>query len=295
LRYIPGMRAKSSYAVRFFALAILVVAALVHADVPTALEQALDRDDPAALADSTLPRLADLDSLGRARLVARLASRPIGERVAAYAFLQIGTPYRLGPLGEETPPDTDPLIEFRATDCTTLNLVSAALAHAGDAGGERQAMATANYSHGLISYATRYHFTTDRLDSCPYFRDITRNVGGKSCRSRWVVLNRRQAGGRWIPIDWTKKRAVVYLPRAMGRDFKGWYESGRVPAAMGIAFVEAGKLADGLDVVHESLLWKGATLVHASSRAGRVVATPWTEFLAGSGRNYDGFVLFDYR
>ena len=47
--------------------------------------------------------------------------------------------------------------------------------------------------------------------------------------------------------------------------------------------------------VHESLLWKGRTILHASSLTGRVVTIPWTEFLAGPGRGYDGFVLFEYR
>jgi hypothetical protein len=54
-------------------------------------------------------------------------------------------------------------------------------------------------------------------------------------------------------------------------------------------------MADGLDVVHESLLWKGRTLLHASSLTGRVVTIPWARYLAGPGRHDDGFVLFEYR
>jgi len=260
-----------------------------------ALGHALERRDPAALADTTLPRLASLDSIGRAWLARRIESWDIGSRVAAYAFLQVGAPYRLGPLGEGAPPDTDPVIEFETTDCAVLNLVSAALAHVGDAGGERRAMAIANYHRGEIGYATRFHFTTDRLDSCPYYQDITREVAGAACRERSVALNRREGGGRWIPIDWSREREVFFAPRALGARFARWYDQGRIPAAMGIAFVEEPKLADGLDVVHESLLWKGRTILHASSRAGRVVTMPWSEFLAGPGRRYDGFVIFEYR
>lgn len=259
------------------------------------LARALDRHDPAVLADTTLPRLAALDAAGRERLEARLASWDIGARVAAYAFLQVGTPYKLGPLGEEAPPDTDPVIEFTTTDCAVLNLVSAALAHARDAGGERAAMAIANYRGGRIGYATRFHFTTDRLDSCPYYRDITRKVAGPACRHRTATLNRRADGSRWIPIDWSRIREVYYVPRARGASFARWYDQGRIPAAMGVAFVQEKTLADGLDVVHESLLWKGRTFLHASSRTGRVVTLPWPEFLAGPGRRYDGFVLFEYR
>ncbi len=263
--------------------------------LPPALERALVRRDPAAFADPALPRLAALDSAGRAALAARLASWDVGARVATWAFLQVGTPYRLGPLGEEAPPDTDPLIEFKTTDCAVINLVSAALAHAPEAGGERAAMAIANYRHGRIGYATRFHFTTDRLDSCPYYRDITRKVSGSACRHREVTLNRRAGGGRWVPIDWSRTRDVYYVPRALGGSFARWHDQGRIPDAMGVAFVEEPKLADGLDVVHESLLWKGRRLLHASSRTGRVVTLPWPEFLAGPGRRYDGFVLFEYR
>jgi hypothetical protein len=207
----------------------------------------------------------------------------------------VGTPYQLGPLGEEAPPDTDPLIQFRTSDCAVLNLVSAALAHTRDEGGEREAMAIANYRGGIVSYATRFHFTTDRLDSSRYYRDITEKVGGRACRHRLVVLNQRAGGGRWIPIEWSRPRDVFYIPRALGSRFAQWHDRGRLPAATGVAFVQASRLADGLDVVHESMLWRGRSLLHASSLTGRVVTMPWTEFLAGPGRRYDGFVLFEYR
>ncbi len=265
------------------------------AALPRTLVRALDAGDPLRLAAGGLPRLADLDAAQRAELAARLERRAVAERVASYAFLQVGTPYRLGPLGEEAPPDTDAVIAFGATDCTALNLVSVALAHARDAGGERAAMAVANYRGGAISYATRFHFTTDRLDSCRWFADLTRRVGGDSCVSRIVTLNRRANGGHWIPIDWIREREVAYVPRGFGARFASEYDAGRIPAAMGIAFVQESKLADGLDVVHESMLWKGRTLLHASSASGRVVTLPWIEFLAQQGARYDGFVLFEYR
>ena len=263
--------------------------------LPESLRRALDRRDPLALADTTLPRLAGLDSTQRAALAAQLAGWPVPRRVAAWAFLQVGTPYQLGPLGEEAPPDTQPLIEFRTSDCAVLNLVSAAMAHAPEAGGERAAMAIANYRGGGVSYATRFHFTTDRLDSCRYYRDVTRRVAGEQVRSRRVTLNRKRDGSRWIPIEWSRPRDVVYVPRELGARFAEWYDQGRLPEVAGVAFVQEPMLDDGLDVVHESLLWRGRTLLHASSRTGRVVTLPWTEYLDGPGRRQDGFVLFEYR
>ena len=125
------------------------------------------------------------------------------------------------------------------------------------------------YRGGVVSYATRFHFTTDRLDSCRYYRDITKSVAGSECRSRRVELNRRADGSRWIPIEWSRARDVIYVPRALAPRFARWFDEGRLPEATGVAFVQEPLLGDGLDVVHESLLWKGRTLLHASSRTGR--------------------------
>jgi hypothetical protein len=283
------------------ALAALVLAATpgasdaIATSVPGALRGPLAARDPLAFADTTLPRVSALSAAARAELARELASWPVDHRVAAWAFLHVGVPYRLGPLGEEAPPDPDPLIAFEASDCAVLNLVSAALAHVDSATDERAAMARANYRDGRIAYANRLHFTTDRLDASPYYRDITRRAGGKATRVRRVELNRKANGEHWIAIDWTRPREVEWLPRDLGPRFAAWHDAGRLPDAVGVAFVQASKLADGLDVVHESLLWKGRTLLHASSATGRVVTMPWIEFLAGPGRRYDGFVLFEYR
>ncbi|HET9328845.1 MAG TPA: N-acetylmuramoyl-L-alanine amidase-like domain-containing protein [Candidatus Eisenbacteria bacterium] len=265
------------------------------ASLPPRLAGALELHDPLALADTTLPRLAALDSAQRASLGRALADWPVDWRVAAFAFLQVGTPYQLGPLGEGQPPDADPVLTFETTDCAVLNLVSAALAHALESGGEHRAMARAGYRGGRITYADRFHFTTDRLDASPYYRDITRRVAGASCLSRQVVLNRRADGGRWIDIAWSRPRTVRFVPRDSSARFARWHAEGRLPDATGVAFVKRETLADGLDVVHESLLWKGRTLLHASSTTGRVVTIPWADYLAGPGRGFDGFVLFEYR
>lgn len=267
----------------------------VATEVPRSLLGLVATRDPLAFADTTLPRVSALSAAARAELAGALASWPVDHRVAAWAFLHVGVPYRLGPLGEEAPPDPDPLIAFEASDCAVLNLVSAALAHVDSATDERAAMARANYRDARISYATRLHFTTDRLDASPYYRDVTRRVGRAGTRARTVMLNRKANGERWIAIDWTRPREVEWLPRDLGPRFAAWHDAGRVPDAVGVAFVQESKLADGLDVVHESLLWRGRTLLHASSATGRVVTLPWTEFLAGPGRRYDGFVLFEYR
>jgi hypothetical protein len=265
------------------------------ARLPAVLLDALSRRDPLALADTRLPRLKDLSDLERSALIRELDVWPVSDRVAACAFLQVGTPYRLGPLGEEAAPDTDPIIQFRTTDCAVLVLVSEALAHALEAGGEREAMKLANYRNGVVGYASRLHFTTDRLDVSPYDRDITADVAGDLVRSRRVFLNRKPDGSRWIPIEWTREREVVYIPIHEAGRFEEWHRAGRLPDAVGVALVQERRLGEGLDVVHETLLWRGRTLLHGSSRIGRVVTIPWNDFLKERAASYDGVVIYAFQ
>lgn len=231
----------------------------------------------------------------RPEAVAAIVEPPVPERVAAWVFSMVGKPYVLGPLGEDASPDTDPLIRYDVFDCATLNLTAMAVAHANDAGDTRRAMALANYRDGIVSYENRLHFTTDRLDVSPYNRDITIEVGGDVVETSVVVLNRKRDGSRWIPIDWERKRIVAWIPTRYAYEFPEWFKNGRIPQAMGVAFVQKRFHPDGLDVVHESLLFEGRTLLHGSSRIGRVVTVDWTEFLRERGPAYDGFVLFEYR
>lgn len=155
-------------------------------------------------------------------------------------------------------------------------------------------MIKANYRHEVMSYESRLHFTTDRLDVSPYDSDITRRVGGSHVKSRLVTLNRRQNGSRWIDIDWERERRVDFLPIDFAERFPKMFQAGVLPEAMGVAFVQESRLKDGLDVVHESLLWQGRLLLHGSSRIGRVTTISWKDFLRERGKTYDGVVLFEY-
>lgn len=260
----------------------------------TALDDALGIRNPALLGDSRLPRLGDLTPAQLEAVARRFASWPAPRRTAAFAFLMVGTPYKNGPLGEETPPDTDPIFTCRPADCATVNLVAMALAHVPESGAPREAMRHANYRNGLVGYATRLHFTTDRLDASPYNKDITRTLG-LNTRSRVVTLNRRPNGTPWIPIEWRRTRRIWYIPIAEARKIPVLRREGRLPEAVGVAFVSERMMAQGLDVIHESLLWQGATLLHGSSNSGRVSTVDWNQYLDDQGSRIDGVVVFAYR
>lgn len=265
------------------------------ADLPASLAVPLAAKDPVGLGDTRLPRLADLSEEERRAVAEALRREPIARRVAGFLFLQLGTPYVLGPLGEETPPDTDPIIQFKTSDCVVLNLTAWAAAMALDDETERSALIRAHYRDGIVSHANRFHFSSDRLDRSPMNREITARVGGAATKSNRVALNRKPDGSRWIPIEWERERSMRWIPWSEVGRLPDWHHEGRIPELTGIVFVKSSLFARGLDALHEGNIWQGATVIHASSRHGRVVAQPLETFLREAGTRYDGFLLFEYR
>jgi hypothetical protein len=264
---------------------VALVAAASGPSLPPRLEDALNRKDPLALADTTLPRLAQLDSAQRAVLADRMGSWEIGRRVAAFAFLQVGTPYRLGPLGEGAPPDSDPVFEV---ENHRLRRAQSGLgrARARARGGRRaRGDGARRLPRRVISYATRLHFTTDRLDESPYYRDITQRVAGSSCKSQRVTLN--QAGERQAMDRHRLVAAATRLVRAARLERALRRMAPRRPTPRrhrGRVREDDPCSATASTSLHESLLWKGRTLLHASSVTGRVVTIPWESYLAGPGK-----------
>ncbi|RMH58935.1 MAG: DUF1460 domain-containing protein [Candidatus Hydrogenedentota bacterium] len=242
--------------------------------------------DLSRLADTRYPRLSEMSEEERKEWRMFLAKEPLPRRVAAWAFLQVGTPYQGGALGEGTGLDTDPMIRFDVTDCTILNLVSVSLAHS-EVSSETEAIRIAGYRPGeTVAFENRLHFTTDRLDVSPWFKDVTGRFRG--ARRHRVHLNRRRDGGRWIGIDWNRWRDVTYLP---AEEAVSLFQDTDCPEVLGVGFTKRKILDDGLDMLHEGLLYRGETVVHASSRRGRVILEPFSKMV----RRYDGVVFFEYR
>jgi hypothetical protein len=260
-----------------------------------ALDVALSTRNPVVLGDTRLPRLSELSARERRAIAETLRLEPVPLRVATFLFLQLGTPYEAGSLGEEIAPDTDPLIDFRASDCVVLNLTSWAAAMAVGDVTERAAMIRAHYRDGIVSHANRFHFSSDRLDHSPMNREITARVGGAAVKAERIILNRKPDGARWIPIDWERERVMRWIPWSEANRLPFWRRDGRIPELTGIVFVKSSLFAKGLDALHEGNIWRGETVIHASSRHGRVVAQPLEVFLREAGARYDGFLLFEYR
>lgn len=218
-------------------------------------------------------------------------------RLRALALLRLGTPYGRGKLGEEKPPDEDPLFRVDVTDCTAFILTQTALVNAKNLEEAEGLMKPIGYrpegDHYEVSFDSRLHFVTDRLQVSPYFENITEEAAGKErTKTEKVVLNKkRKDGTRLLDIAWEKEAEVHYVP---SQKISGELLN-KLPPAVGLAFVNKDSFSKGLDVVHEGLLFSQQVLIHASSRSGKVESVNFEDyyFKKDGSANFDGLVVFD--
>ncbi len=214
------------------------------------------------------------------------------ERLKALAVLRLGTPYQLGPLGEEKGRDKDPIFRIDVTDCTTFILTTVALLHSSSTEEAREMMKFLNYRAEEITFEGRLHFITDRNDVSPYFKDITQEVIQlDKIKQKDVILNEiKEDGKRLIDIDWGKSTIINYIPHHhITQEFlKG------LPGAVGIAFIKENDTAIGLDVAHEGFLFDGKTLIHASLVQGKVIGENFLDYYFSKQKipKFEGIILF---
>ncbi len=134
-------------------------------------------------------------------------------RVEAVSAGFLGTPYRLGPLGEGPTGkfDQDPLVDFRAADCTTFVEQVMALSLEPDLKRALILLQNIRYKDGIISYETRNHFTEvdwiSNNSTAGYLEDITRRVAGSQTGVATKTISKH---------DWYAKKTLDDL-----KDFPG--------------------------------------------------------------------------
>jgi len=221
----------------------------------------------------------------------------VASRVRAILLARLGTPVRLGCLGEGAPPDTEPVFRLDEADCTVLVLTTAALSHARTLEQAECNMALANYraegDRRPITYGSRLHFTEDRLDASPYFCEITTRVVPESLLDAVsLTLNEKENGGSLLPIAWSRPITLHYLPSARATPSL----LAKLPRVTGVALVKKAHFKIGLAIAHEGVLLDGKSFVHASSEAHEVVRVPFLEYLRrGDGYLFDGLVFYEFR
>jgi len=216
-------------------------------------------------------------------------------RLAEVAKRSLGTPYADGPLGEgaQGKYDKDPLIDLSRVDCVTFVEQTIALAASASYEQALETLRRIRYADGQISFESRNHFMiSDWIANNAFCRDMTRNLGVPTRTisrkiSRKDFFDRVNAPelGRDTPdqtID------LVYVASADARSAEK-----NLPSPALIVFI--GKV-DWLFALHCGFYLRDeegqGLLYHASSKAGRVVATSLADYLEKSTR-YLGFTAYD--
>ena len=146
-------------------------------------------------------RFKDLDEAGIAQALRGIhKSHPLlPDRIAAVSAAFLGTPYRLGPMGEGADGEFDrgPLYSFRELDCTTFVEEVMALSLEADLEKAKALLQRIRYKGGQVSYVERNHFPeADWLpnnQAAGLLKDISLEVAG----TRAEVSHKRISKRAW--------------------------------------------------------------------------------------------------
>jgi D-alanyl-D-alanine carboxypeptidase/D-alanyl-D-alanine-endopeptidase (penicillin-binding protein 4) len=216
-----------------------------------------------------------------------------GARVADVAFRSLGTPYADGPLGEgpEGKYDQDPLVDFARVDCVTFVEQTLALAAARCRDEAMALLQQIRYEDGVISFETRNHFmVSDWIENNTFCKDVSQSLGVSTERLTRTISRR----GFFERVDAPELGhdtpdhdvRIAYIPAAQAAAAEG-----RMPSPALVVFI--GKvewlfaLHCGLCLLEEGEL----RLIHASSKAGKVVSEDFNQYLSESTR-YIGFTVY---
>lgn len=228
---------------------------------------------------------------------APVSAKPEGFQAALVKQIQssLGVAYQDGPLGEGPGAkyDSDPLIDPAHVDCVTFVEQSIAFADTQNAVEASALLQKIRYAGGKIDFEARHHFfISDWIAHNTFCHDVTTTLGMPTAKvtrtiSRRSFFEKQKAPelGKDTP---DKKQTLVYVPVANGAAAEA-----RLPSVALLVFV--GKI-DWLFALHCGFYVRDANgsgmLYHASSKAGRVIATPLAQYLDENKTRYLGFTAY---
>lgn len=218
------------------------------------------------------------------------------DRVCKIAEMRIGTPYKLGPLGEDD--ERGPVFTTDSTDCTVFVLTTLALANRCTYRNARYMMKYLNYYDppltpgNLVRYENRIHFTYDRLHSCKYFSDITKSLIPNECLENVnMTLNKQSDGRDLLPIKWSKTVSAYYIPmKYIDNKFMKSLPSN----ALGVGFVRKKNFKIGVVISHEGFILNKNYLVHADSILGKVSKVDFVKYCQDNSDYFDGVIISSF-
>ncbi len=219
------------------------------------------------------------------------------ERLKAITIWRIGTPYEIFKLGEETLPDTDPIIRLDVSDCTAHVLTSLSFAHSKTWDEARNKIIKIHYKtdedgNHTPTYKSRWHFTSDRILSNPNTVNITNElVDSDELENVDLTLNIEEDGSELLELDWSRKIRLSYIQNnKINLDLLA-----KLPNACGIAFVKKPFFKNGLAIAHEGILIDQNNLIHASSTAGKTVKVNLLDYYFNDGEPlFDGIMIYKF-
>ena len=219
------------------------------------------------------------------------------ERLKAIALWKIGTPYELFNLGEEVPPDTDPLIRLDVSDCTVHVLTTLSFAQSKTWDEARKNIIKIHYKidkngNRIPTYQSRWHFTSDRILSNPNTVNITNElIDSSELENIDITLNIKNDGSELLEIDWSKKVQLSYISNTkINLELLE-----KLPLVCGIAFVRRSYFKDGLAIAHEGILIDKKDLIHASSLAKKTIKIDFLNYYITNGEPlFDGIMIYKF-
>jgi len=189
------------------------------------------------------------------------------DRLKAFALWRVGTPYEIFQLGEEQPPDDDPLIRLDVSDCTGHIITSLSFVQSNSWAEARKEIIKIHYKEDeggkyTPSYDSRWHFTSNRILANPSTVNITNElVGSDELNIIDIILNQKDDGTRLLDLDWKKSVQLLYISNEnINTDLLN-----KLPDICGVAFVRESYFSNGLAIAHEGMIIDQSNLIHASS------------------------------
>ena len=219
------------------------------------------------------------------------------DRLKAFALWQVGKPYELFCLGEESGEDKDPIFRLDVSDCTVHILTSLASVQSSSWQEARNTLIDIHYKRNddqtsIPTYKSRWHFTTDRIQDNPSTKNITSSlVSNQELVTINLTLNKKEDGDEFLKLGWQKPTTIQFIPnKFVGEDLLD-----KLPQIAGVAFVKKTYFKMGLVVAHEGMIIDNKNIVHASSEFGKTVNMDFMEYyFLDDGPRFDGVLFFSF-
>ena len=219
------------------------------------------------------------------------------DRLKAFALWQVGKPYELFCLGEESGKDKDPIFRLDVSDCTVHILTSLASVQSSSWQEAKKTLIDIHYKRNddqtsIPTYKSRWHFTTDRIQDNPSTKNITSSlVSNQELVTINLTLNKKEDGDEFLKLGWQKPTTIQFIPnKFVGEDLLD-----KLPQIVGAAFVKKTYFKMGLVVAHEGMIIDNKNIVHASSEFGKTVNMDFMEYyFLDDGPRFDGVLIFSF-